>query len=122
MNIAVVRGTLSSDPRIKELPSGSTLASLELTVRTEGQPSESVPVSWFDPAGPLLGRCRAGTELLVVGRVRRRFYRTAGGTASGTASATEVLAEHVVAASSRARVGRLLGEAAARLVGPDPTG
>ena len=115
MNIAVVRGTLSSDPRIRELPSGSTLASLEITVRAEGQPAESVPVSWFDPGPAALDRCRAGTELVAVGRVRRRFYRAPG----GTGSATEVVAEQVVPASSHVRGRRLLAAVAARLVETD---
>jgi single-strand DNA-binding protein len=118
MNIAVVRGALSSEPRVRELPSGTTLATLELTVRAEGQPAESVPVSWFDPTPALLGRCDPGTELVVVGRVRRRFYRAGG----GTSSATEVVAEHVLPPGRRAKLDRLLADVAARLAAPDPAG
>lgn len=118
MNIAVVRGTLSSEPRVRELPSGTNLAALELTVRAEGEPTESVPVSWFAPAPAVLGRCAPGTELVVIGRVRRRFYRTG----AGTSSATEVVAEHVVAPGRRARLDRLLADVAARLSDPRSEG
>jgi single-strand DNA-binding protein len=118
MNIAVVRGTLSSEPRVRELPSGTNLAALELTVRAEGEPTESVPVSWFAPAPAVLGRCAPGTELVVIGRVRRRFYRTG----AGTSSATEVVAEHVLPPGRRARLDRLLAEVAARLSEPESVG
>ena len=70
-----------------------------------------MPVAWFDPAGGLLRRLDAGVELVVIGRVRRRFFRAA----ASTASATEVVADQVVLATQRKRAERLLGTVGARL-------
>jgi single-strand DNA-binding protein len=88
MNVVVLHGTLSRKPEVKDLPSGDRLGSFEVTVRNATHPAESVPVVWFDvPARAL--RLDAGTEVLVLGRVRRRFFRSG----TRTASRTEVLAE-----------------------------
>ena len=94
MNIVVLRGVLSSPPRTKRLPSGTELVNWEITTpAADGK--VSVPVSWFDP--PATARSfEAGAEVVVVGVVRRRFYRTG----HGTASATDV---HAVAACAASR-------------------
>jgi single-strand DNA-binding protein len=111
LNLSVVAGTLSSPPSAKTLPSGDRVVSLEVTIRPPAGRAESVPVSWFAaPAGS--ETWGAGEEVLVVGRVRRRFFR-AGGT---TASRTEVVADTVVPARQRARVRRALARASAALV------
>jgi single-strand DNA-binding protein len=83
------------------MASGSVLYTLEVTTDTpEG--AVSVPVAWFDPPGEV--RFVAGDAVVVAGIVRRRFFRTAG----GTQSRTEVLASTVVAASAHRRVQRLI--------------
>jgi single-strand DNA-binding protein len=110
-NVAVVQGRLSGAPRRRELPSGSVLVELDVTTRGDGG-SSSVPVVWFDP-GALADSLQAGNEILVVGYVRRRFFRS-GAT---TQSRTEVVAQRVIVASKRAQVGRVLGEVAAAIAG-----
>jgi single-strand DNA-binding protein len=111
MNLAILRGTLSSDPVERVLPSGSRLLTYEVTVPASGDAAaESVPVAWLDPPArvPALA---AGDEVVVVGRVRRRFFRAGG----ATASRTEVVAEAVVPTRSAARVTTVTARAIARL-------
>jgi single-strand DNA-binding protein len=83
INLTVLVGTLSRPPELRSLPSGDAVLSLELTVRADGSPTESVPVSWFDPP-PGATRWEQGEELLVTGRTRRRFFRAGGVTQSRT--------------------------------------
>lgn len=110
LNVNVLRGRLSSEPAARSLPSGTRLLSLEVTVAVVDGPDESVPVAWFDPPAKA-PQLHAGDELLVVGRVRRRFFR-AGGT---TASRTEVVASEVIPARRGRAVGRALDQAATSL-------
>jgi hypothetical protein len=79
MNIVILRGTLSSEPALRTLPSGSTLLSCEVTTRSPDGPARSVPVAWFDP--PAASLLAVGTEVVVTGEVRRRFFRAGGATA-----------------------------------------
>ncbi|HEY9557733.1 MAG TPA: single-stranded DNA-binding protein [Acidimicrobiales bacterium] len=90
-NLSILVGTLTRAPEARTLPSGDTVLALELSVRPEGGPAESVPVAWFD-APPAALEWPSGHELLVVGRVRRRFFRAGG----ATQSRTEVVASTVV--------------------------
>lgn len=116
MNIAVLRGTLSSDPVERTLPSGSRLVNYEVTTPDPaGGAADSAPVAWFDPPARLPAVAQ-GDEVVVVGRVRRRFFRTAAG---ATGSRTEVVAERVVSARPAARVERLLADAATTLQTPE---
>ena len=116
MNLVVLRGGLSSPPRIRTLPSGDTVANLELTTR-DGVGTRSVPVAVHRPSKAVraLG---AGAEVVVVGAVSRRFF-SAGG---ATQSRTEVVADRVVSAGSRRGVATALDRAARRLetVGDGP--
>jgi len=102
-NLVVVRGTLSRDPEPRELPSGDVIVSYEVTVRPVPGPgagrAESVPVAWVDPPAAATA-LRAGDDVVVVGRVRRRFFRAGG----ATASRTEVVATRVVPARAPAKV------------------
>jgi single-strand DNA-binding protein len=106
LDLAVVIGTLSSDPVRQDLPSGSHLVRYEVTVR-DRTPADSVPVSWVDPARP--PAVRAGDRVVVVGRVRRRFFRAGG----ATRSATEVEARSVARARSIGAAEAALADAAA---------
>jgi hypothetical protein len=109
MNVAILRGRLSSAPRTVHLSSGDALVRYEVTVPRAGEPAESVPVAWFAPgAPPAVG---AGDEVVVVGRVRRRFF--GGGAGGGARSSTEVVADAVLAATDRRRVRAALTRAAA---------
>jgi single-strand DNA-binding protein len=104
MNVAILRGALSRPPEVRQLPSGDLLVSYEVTVPGEGERrAESVPVVW--PAAPAkAAELDADAEVVVVGRVRRRFFR-AGGV---TQSRTEVVAERVVPAKPAATAARVV--------------
>jgi single-strand DNA-binding protein len=91
-NVVVLRGVLAAEPRRRELPSGSVIAQFDFTTRDEGG-TQTVPVAWFDPPS-WSAELEPGSELLVIGSVRRRFFRAAG----GTQSRTEVVVEKVVPA------------------------
>jgi single-strand DNA-binding protein len=108
VNVAILRGRLSSPPRLTTLPSGDELLALELTVRTDGARPDTVPVTWFGPA-PTAKRWSTGAELVVVGRIRRRWFR-AGGVRS---SRTEVVAAAVVPAGRQAAAARAVRRALA---------
>jgi single-strand DNA-binding protein len=116
MNVVVVKGRLSRQPEWRELGSGDVVVSYELTVDRPGEKAETVPVSWppqTERAAEKAASLEAGDELVVVGRVRRRFFRTA----AGTQSRTEVVADEVVPARSPKRVAGVLARAAEALDG-----
>ena len=79
-NVAVVQGQLSGPPRRRALPSGSLLVEFDVTTRGDGG-SSSVPVAWFDPGAPAES-LEQGASVVVVGHVRRRFFRAGGSAAS----------------------------------------
>ena len=106
LNVVVIVGVLARPAQDVELPSGSRLLSLEVTVRREEGPAETVPVSWFD-APAWATSLDAGADVVVVGRVRRRFFR-AGGT---TQSRTEVVASKIARGSAASRVRSMLQDA-----------
>ncbi|MEI8239241.1 MAG: hypothetical protein WCI22_07430 [Actinomycetota bacterium] len=108
MNIVVLRGCLSSVPQLRTLASGSVLWSLEVTTRSVDG-ALSVPVAWFDP--PVVPAFAGGAEVVVVGTVRRRFFRTA----VGTQSRTEVVAVEVLPVTARKRVQRAIARVAESL-------
>lgn len=91
MNVAVVRGRLTHDAKARKLVEGGRLVALELTVPRPGQRADVVPVVFLDPP-PAVELLQQGEEVLVVGRVRRRYFRSAG----ATASRTELAADEIV--------------------------
>jgi single-strand DNA-binding protein len=109
MNIAVVRGHLSRPPERRTLSSGEELVSLEVTVERPDDRAEIVPVVW--PSAPSATGLEVGAPVVVVGRVRRRFFRVGG----STQSRTEVVADRVVAARQAAAARRLVEAAAEAL-------
>ena len=111
MNVVVLRGQLSRAPEHRELATGSLVVGYELTVTRDDGPAETVPVVWNDPPANAVVDHEPGSELVVLGRVRRRFF-TAGG---GTQSRTEVVAEELVGARQTRKVRALLSRAAERL-------
>lgn len=106
MNVVLLRGVLSSDPRLQELPSGSLLMRWEVTTTTGGE-KLSVPVTWFDPPTGLRDLV-AQTEVVVLGVVRRRFFRTG----AQIQSTTEVVAS-AAATERQAKAARRMIERAA---------
>jgi single-stranded DNA-binding protein len=101
-NVVLLRGTLSSEPVIRSLPSGGTVTRLEVTTRVDGR-STSVPVVVHDR--PVW--VTQGDPVVVVGHVSRRFFR-AGGV---TRSHTEVIAAEVVKATRAPSVARVVAGA-----------
>jgi single-strand DNA-binding protein len=106
INVVVLQGVLARPAQDRVLPSGTRLLSLEVTVPRSDGPADSVPVAWFD-APASAASLDAGVEVVVVGRVRRRFFR-AGGL---TQSRTEVLASRVARATESKRARTLMSTA-----------
>jgi len=110
MNVVTLAGRLSRPAEQRLLPSGDRIVALEVTLDGPEGKDETVPVVWFD-APAAATAFDAGRPVVVIGRVRRRFFR-ANGT---TRSRTEVVAETVVPTSQAKRAKALLRAAAARL-------
>lgn len=110
MNVVVLQGSLTRPAELRSLPSGDSLVGLEVTVpRAEGR-AESVPVVWPD-APAAAADLDVGEKVVVVGRVRRRFFRSGG----ATQSRTEVVADVVVPARKTKRAQIVVAQAVARL-------
>jgi single-strand DNA-binding protein len=110
MNVVVLRGVIERAPEVRQLADGSELAVLD--VRTELEVGRvTAPVVWVSEGHVLP---EVGAEVVVTGHVRRRFFRAGG----GTQSRTEVVADAVVPARSRARVRRAIDEALAGVFDP----
>ena len=109
-NVVVLIGRLARPAETRELPSGDRLVAYEVTVDRPGERAETVPVVWVG-APPSAGDHDVDERMLVIGRVRRRFFRAGG----GTQSRTEVVAEAVVNARHAKRASAALQRAQARL-------
>ena len=90
-NIVVLIGRLTRPVQLRQLPSGDVLAEYQLTVLRPGQKAESVPVVLEKPPASATDY-GVDLEIVVVGRVRRRFFTTGG----RTESRTEVVADSVL--------------------------
>ncbi len=111
LNVTVLRGRLSRPPEVRELPSGDHLVAFEVTVpATAGRRAESAPVVWFDAPASAID-LQPDDEVVVVGRVRRRFFR-AGPTVQ---SRTEVVADKVLPVRPAGRVSKAVRGAMATL-------
>ena len=114
-NLAVIRGAVAHDPMERQLPSGGVVVQFDVATRVESdgkRVSVSVPIAWHDPNPAQLGVLVAGGDVVVIGTVRRRFFRV-GGT---TQSRTEVVADVVIPARRRKRVDTALRRAAEGLI------
>jgi single-strand DNA-binding protein len=94
-NLAVLVGTVAADPVARDLPSGSTVLSFDVCCDVDSG-RLSVNVAWADPPPRGAAGLRAGVDVVVVGSVRRRFFRVGG----ATQSRTEVVVERLVRASN----------------------
>lgn len=94
-NVVVLRGTVTSGPERRTLADGRTVVQLDVTTAHVGPDGRAdrraVPVSWSDPAESSLAPIAVGVEVVVVGSVRRRFFRAGGATRSRTEVDVEVL-------------------------------
>lgn len=109
-NMVVLRGSIVSEPVVRELPSGSVVTQLEVTTRSDSL-TAAVPVAVHDRTVGV----GQGDEVVVTGHVNRRFFR-AGGV---TQSRTEVIAAEVIRVSRRKTVARALA-GAARYLATEP--
>jgi single-strand DNA-binding protein len=104
VNVSVLRGAISGPPEIRALKSGRRIATLAVRTSAGDGRNTSVPVTVWDPPA-WVETLATDDDVLVVGRVRRRFFRTATG-ASG--ARTDVEAESVAPARDRRRLAALL--------------
>lgn len=108
-NVVLLRGRVTSEPRLRELPSGSAIVNLDVTTVVDDV-SISVPV--------VVDRdtvdCGAGDDVVIAGHVRRRFFRAGG----ATQSRTEVVAVQLVRAGRARAVEKLVERVAATLGDP----
>jgi single-strand DNA-binding protein len=111
MNVVVLKGMLSRPAERRVLPSGTTLVTYEVTTRNAEGQAATVPVAWQEaPAGAELDQ---GEEVVVTGRVARRYFRAGG----ATQSRTEVVADAVVPASARRKAAAAVERASRALTG-----
>ena len=104
VNLSVLRGAISGPPEIRALESGSRIATLAVRTSAGDGRNTSVPVTVWDPPA-WVETLAADDDVLVVGRVRRRFFRTAAG---GSGARTDVEAESLAPARDRRRLAALL--------------
>jgi single-strand DNA-binding protein len=116
LNLAVAVGRLARPAELRVLPSGDRMVNIELTVSREKGRAEGVPVAWFRAPASAAG-LGVDEEVVVVGRVRRRFFKSAAG---GTQSRTEVVADTVVPTRQVKRARAALERAWAQLEASSP--
>jgi single-strand DNA-binding protein len=109
-NLVVLVGRLARPAEQRELPSGDRLVAYEVTVARPGARAEGVPVVWLG-APTSAADHDVDDVVLVIGRVRRRFFRAAG----VTQSRTEVVADVVVPTRLAKRARAALAAACTRL-------
>jgi hypothetical protein len=110
VNLSVVCGRCSAVPEIRVLESGSRLASLALRCPADGDRATSVPVTVWDPPA-WVESLAPGDAVVVVGRLRRRFYQRAG----GVGARVDVEADLIGRARDRRRRAAALEKAEAAL-------
>ncbi len=101
VNLSVVCGPCSSAPELRVLESGARLATLSIRCPAgrEGEPATSVPVTVWDPPA-WVDTLEAGEVVVVVGRLRRRFFQRPG----GVGSRVDVEAQSIGRARDRRKV------------------
>ena len=109
VNLGVLCGPCSTAPEVRVLESGTRLATLAVRCPAGSSADEratSVPVTvWNPPAW--LDTLEAGEVVVVVGRLRRRFYQRPG----GVGSRVDVEAEYIGRARDRRRIDAALRRA-----------
>jgi len=108
MNVCILGGRLTRPPEQRAVGDGRSLVIYEVAVDRPGGGSETVPVVW-EEAPAVAVDLDVDAEVVVVGRVRRRWFRSGG----ATQSRTEVVADGVLPRRSWKRVARLVADALA---------
>ena len=90
VNVVVLAGTIATDPVERRMPSGEECTEIRLSVPESGRRLLPLPiVAWHAEVGKKhLRELHQGDEVLVFGRLIRRFYRSG----AGARSLTEVVA------------------------------
>lgn len=113
INLSVVCGPCSTAPELRVLESGTRLATLSVRCPAGGATNEratSVPVTVWDPPA-WIESLEPGEVVVVVGRLRRRFYQRPG----GVGSRVDVEADTIGRARDRRRIDAALRRALAAL-------
>jgi single-stranded DNA-binding protein len=113
VNLAVLCGPCSGSAEVRVLESGTRLATLAVRCAvaspggsTAAERATSVPVTVWDPPS-WVETLAAGDSVVVVGRMRRRFYQRPG----GVGSRVDVEAELIGRARDRRRIDAALRKA-----------
>jgi single-strand DNA-binding protein len=106
INVVVLLGRLLRPAEERLLPSGGRVLQLEVAVQRAEEKAESVPVVWYD-APARATTLDVDEQVVVTGRVRRRFFRSGG----ATQSRTEVVADEVVPSRQGRKVSAALDRA-----------
>jgi hypothetical protein len=106
LNLSVLCGECSGPPELRVLESGTRLATLAVRCPADGDRVTSVPVTVWDPPA-WVGALDAGEPIVVVGKLRRRFFQRPG----GVGSRVDVEADLVGRARDRRRVDAALRKA-----------
>ena len=117
VNLALLCGPCSGPAEVRVLESGTRLATLAVRCPAAGKPgvnpkagaderATSVPVTVWDPPA-WVETLAAGDRIVVVGRMRRRFYQRPG----GVGSRVDVEAEMIGRARDRRRIDAALRKA-----------
>lgn len=114
MNIVVLKGTLSSEPVERTLPSGTTVMDWNLRIQSDG-PTQNVPVQWNEPSRKVQAFDK-GDEVFVLGAVQRRFFQAG----ASLASRTDVLGAFVATRRQKVALNKLANVARNQLAGIDP--
>ncbi len=94
LNRVVLVGEISSEPAARELPDGTIVSTFDMVTRTDmGRVSVPVSVSGVPSVAEV------GAHVVVIGHVRRRFFRSG----ASVASRTEVVAHVICPARRRAQ-------------------
>lgn len=99
-NLVVLRGVTSAPPEVRTLTSGRRIATLSLRVHALDPGLTSVPVAVREPPA-WVEDLDEGAPLVVVGALRRRFFKTATG---ATGARVEVEARVVGRGGDRRRL------------------
>jgi single-stranded DNA-binding protein len=99
LNLSVVCGPCSAAPEIRVLESGTRLATLAVRCPAGDDRATSVPVTVWDPPA-WVELLEPGDAVVVVGKLRRRFYQRPG----GVGSRVDVEAELIGRARDRRRI------------------
>jgi single-strand DNA-binding protein len=113
-NVVVLVGVVTSEITRRQLVGGSEVAQFDLTTRIDDgnkTSSVSVPIAWHDPTAPGIATVAPDASVVVIGTVRRRFFRSGG----VTQSRTEVVVERVVPMNRTKSVRSALAATASQL-------